>query len=82
MEELKTLKRQVADQEDLIDSLRRKEQRLMADQKKRSEAARELVEAKVRRSSLNRSPFLLQTLDTDIKHSFVVLGQGDPRFAI
>ena len=35
-----------ADQEDLIDSLKRKEQKLMTDQKKRSEAARELVVAK------------------------------------
>jgi len=42
-EELKTCKRQCMDLEDIVEGLKRKEQKLLTDQKKRSEAARSVV---------------------------------------
>lgn len=45
-EEVKALKRSKEDLEDLNEGLKRKEQKLLTDQKKRSEAARELIESK------------------------------------
>ena len=45
-EELKSVKRACTDLEDMNDNLKRKEQKLLQEQKKKSEAARQLVEMK------------------------------------